>query len=79
MTVEKKIIRDFLSELNNQHIKIGDDDSLLVAGLIDSLTIVQLIISIEEQYKIKIRENELLPENFETINGIVDFLTKKGV
>lgn len=78
MVLDKHMIRDLLSHSSGRDINVGDDESLLTAGIIDSLTMIQLLTAIEERGKIKIRDAELLPENFETVNAIVDFLTKKS-
>ena len=54
---------------------IGDDQSLLESGIIDSLGIMKLLSFVEERFEIKISDDELLPENFEsivTISYLVD-------
>jgi acyl carrier protein len=79
MKIEKQEIRDFLSEMTNRKIEFNDDDSLLSAGILDSLSIAQLLVFIEERFNIPVDYNQLLPENFETINAIVDFLEGKKI
>lgn len=78
MSLYKQMIRNFLSELLDRNVKVGDNDSLLDAGLLDSLTMVQLLVFIEEQFKTTLDNDELIPENFETINAIASFLEQKG-
>jgi len=58
--------------------KLGDDDSLLEAGIIDSTGILELINHLEERYGIKVNDDELVPENLDTISGIAVFLAKKA-
>lgn len=77
MSMYKQMIRNFLSELSDRNVKVGDNDSLLDAGLLDSLTMVQMLVFIEEQFKTTLDNDELIPENFETINAIVNFLKQK--
>jgi acyl carrier protein len=57
--------------------KLGDDDSLLEAGIIDSTGILELINHLEERYGIKVDDDELVPENLDTIASICIFLGKK--
>lgn len=57
--------------------KVGDDDSLLSADILDSLSILLLISYMDEKYGIIPTEDELLPEKFETINLIVEFITSR--
>jgi len=57
--------------------KLGDDDSLLEAGIIDSTGILELINHIEKHYGIKVNDDELVPDNLDTIASICTFLSKK--
>ncbi|MBE3126601.1 MAG: acyl carrier protein [Acidobacteria bacterium] len=57
--------------------KLGDQDSLLEAGIIDSTGILELINHLEERYGIKVNDDELVPENLDTIASISAFLGKK--
>lgn len=75
--MNKKAIRDFLSELDGRIIKVSDDQSLLEAGIIDSLKMAELLSFIEDRYGIAVDDDELIPENFETLNAIVNFLEQK--
>jgi acyl carrier protein len=52
------------------------DDSLMQAGIIDSLGIQMLITFLEREYQIAIPEEELYPENFETINDIANLVIR---
>ena len=67
--VKKKFIK------NKNEIK--DDDSLLEMGVIDSVGMLELVNFIESKYSIKVDEDELMPENFESLKAIQDFLTEK--
>ncbi len=74
-------IRQFIADrfLFGDDKKLGDDDSLLEAGIIDSTGILELINHLEERYRIKVADDELVPENLDTIAGIAAFLAKKAV
>jgi acyl carrier protein len=52
------------------------DDSLIQAGIIDSLGIQMLITFLEREYQIAIPEEELYPQNFETINDIANLVMR---
>ena len=77
MSSERKEIRDFLKKMDNRITNVKDDDSLLTTGIIDSLKMVELLAFIEKNYKITVDDDELSPENFETINSIIGFLEQK--
>ena len=67
--VERKFIKT-ANELNNE-------DSLLEKGVIDSAGMLELVSFIEAEYSIKIDEDELMPENFDSLKAIQDFITRK--
>ena len=56
---------------------LSADDNLLVSGAIDSLGIVKLVAFLEQRFGFRIADDEVLPENFESVNAISDFVTSK--
>ncbi len=74
-------IRQFIADrfLFGDDKKLGDNDSLLEAGIIDSTGVLELIGHLEERYGIKVSDDELVPENLDTIAGIAAYLAKKAV
>ena len=57
-----------------QDHKIADDQSLLEGGIIDSLGILELTSFIEQTYRIKINEHDLIPENFDSFVAISNYI-----
>ena len=55
----------------------ADDESLLEAGVIDSMTMVDLITVLESTFSIQIDEDDMIPENFDSVNAIVEYVTSK--
>lgn len=72
-------IRQFITEkyLFGDNKELSSDTSLLEAGIIDSTGILELISYLEEHYQIKVNDDELVPENLDTIASICAFLSKK--
>ena len=59
--------------------ELGDNDSLIESGIVDSLGIFRLVSFLEETFGIKVGDDEIVNENFQTINDIERFLaTKQG-
>ena len=56
---------------------IGRDDDLLETDVLDSLTIVELVSFLEARFGIRVQDDDLLPENFKTVNEIVAFVERK--
>lgn len=67
--------------LENEYLKKGDNiegsDSLLENGIIDSVGMLSLVEFLEKQYSIKIDEDDLMPENFDTLDAIEDYVSSK--
>ena len=50
--------------------------SLLEEGILDSLGLQQLITFVEQKYGISIDDDDLMPENFESVNAIAALIAK---
>jgi acyl carrier protein len=72
-------IRQFISEkyLFGDDHQLASDASLLEAGIIDSTGVLELVSYLETHFHIKVDDEELLPENLDTVAGICGFLTRK--
>ena len=55
--------------------QFGDDDDLLAAGL-DSMGIMRLVLFIEKQFGVILPDNEIAPENLQTLNAIHDWIQR---
>jgi len=57
----------------------GFDDSVsfLESGIIDSTGILELIGFIQDKFNVKVLDNELIPENLDSIYNIIGFLDRK--
>ncbi|HTM10594.1 MAG TPA: acyl carrier protein [Verrucomicrobiae bacterium] len=76
----KEILRQFIRDnflFGLQGESFSDDDSLLEKRIIDSTGVLELIAFLEENFGVKVQDDELLPENLDSINRLVRFLEKK--
>jgi acyl carrier protein len=62
---------------DNNSTNLSNDDSLIEYGVLDSVAIVQLLSFIENNFGIIIDDEELIPENFETINSMCSLIKLK--
>ncbi len=74
--VEKFIVEEIA--LGTGVDSVGHDDDLLAQDVIDSLGIVELVAFLESRYGIKVGDDDLLPENFQSVNSVVAFVAAKG-
>ena len=56
---------------------LTEDASFLEEGIIDSTGVLELITFIEEEFQIKVDDDELIPENLDSINNLSAFLKTK--
>jgi acyl carrier protein len=79
MNEMKEKIRMFIVEnfLFGKANGLGDDSSFLDEGIIDSTGILELVSFLEEQYGIRVEDEELVPENLDCINNVVAYLESK--
>ena len=79
MSEVKNKIRTFIIE----NYLFGDDDGLeettsfLDEGIIDSTGILELIDFISEEFDITVEDEELVPENLDSINNVATYIGKK--
>ena len=57
--------------------KIKDDSLIFKEGYFDSMGFVVLITFLEEKFGIQTVDEDLVEENFESINAITDFIIRK--
>jgi acyl carrier protein len=57
---------------------IQDSDPLLESGVLDSLGVLDLVNFVEQEYSVHVADDELTPENFQTIDRIAAFVESKS-
>jgi acyl carrier protein len=56
---------------------LGVDDSLLGRGIVDSTGMLEIIFFIEEQLGVKIKDEEMIPDNLDSVTKIAQFVQAK--
>lgn len=76
--ITKEKVQEYILQASYSDNKGIKDDSLIFKeGYFDSMGFVLLITFIEDSFKVKIIDADLLEENFESINAITDFVLRK--
>jgi acyl carrier protein len=57
---------------------IQEQDSLLETGVLDSLGILDLVHYLEGEFGFQVSDDELLPENFDSVKSIAAFVASKA-
>ncbi|MCI0513127.1 acyl carrier protein [candidate division KSB1 bacterium] len=79
METERQLF-NFLNEnfiFDHQTITLTRSDSLIGQGIIDSTGVLELINFLENQFEIQIQDEEILPENLDSVERIRNFIVKK--
>jgi acyl carrier protein len=79
MTISQNIEKFLLSEIAADSGKqsVDPDADLLEQRIIDSLGILKLVVFLEESHGIKVNDEDVIPENFQSLNSIVKFVEQK--
>jgi len=73
-------VRRFISEnflFRDDGDAIAHDQSLLDAGIIDSTGVLELVCFLESTFGIQVADEEMLPENLDSIRAISNYVTRK--
>jgi acyl carrier protein len=79
MVMEEKL-KTFIQNnflLGDKNRAIKKDESFLQNGIIDSTGVLELVNFIEETYKIKVEDEELVPENLDSIQNLIAYIQRK--
>ena len=58
-------------------VSVADDDSLMDAGALDSLRLMELVTHLERQYGFSVAPDDLVPENFDSLDAIARFVSTR--
>ncbi|HEY5132915.1 MAG TPA: acyl carrier protein, partial [Candidatus Krumholzibacteriaceae bacterium] len=76
----KKQIRDFILKnalSGSTGIDLDDEDSFLEKEIIDSTGVLELVSFVEERFGIEVNDDELIPDNFDSVSKLNEYVKKK--
>ena len=79
MDIEQSLKKYIAHELmfEEDETRLSSDVHLLEQGIIDSMHLLQLIQFIEEQFSVTVSDEDLVPDNFRTVNRLKEFVIRK--
>jgi acyl carrier protein len=79
MDIERRIREYVTRELlyDRDLVELGDEQSLLAPGLLDSVAILRLVAWIEDEFGFTLLDDDVVPENLETIRRLADLVRRK--
>ena len=77
-TIRRFITENFLPSSGMGLEAFADDDSFMERGIIDSTGVLELLEFLEENFRIKIEDGEVIPDNLDSLNKVSAFIQRKS-
>jgi acyl carrier protein len=79
MTELRQELRSFIVDhfLFGDSGKLEDNASLLEGGVVDSTGVLELVTHLENAYGFKVADDELIPDNLDSIESLAQFVARK--
>lgn len=79
MSIETKLKNYILENylFTDDQSALSNDDSFMGKGIIDSTGILEVIFFLEEEFGVTVSDDEMIPENLDSINNIAAFVNSK--
>lgn len=75
----RRAVRGFVQQ--NYYVpdlrSLADDTSLLGMGIVDSTGVLELVTFLEDLLQVTIEDDEIVPENLDTVDAIIAFAERK--
>ena len=75
MNEELKKLIEILTDIN-EDVDFANEKALVDDGLIDSFDITSIITALDEEYDVRIEASEIEPENFNSVEAILETVKK---
>lgn len=76
----KEQIRQYVAEnflFSDNGFELDNDESFLEAGVVDSLGVLELVTFVEENFDVQVPDEEIVPDNFDSVNQLADYIGRK--
>jgi acyl carrier protein len=73
--IRKFILDNFL--FSDDPSLLNDDDSFLEKGIVDSTGVLELVAFVEEELGVNVSDDEMLPENLDSVRQVTAFVARK--
>jgi len=72
-------LREFMAVnfLFSDEFSLDDTASFMDSGILDSVGVLQIILFLEEHYQIELTDEDIIPENLDSIRNLASFVERK--
>jgi acyl carrier protein len=79
MTIQEQI-RQYIAEnflFTDDGYPLPDDASFLEEGIVDSTGVLELVMFVEEMFSVTVEDEEIVPDNFDSVNQLAAYIGHK--
>jgi acyl carrier protein len=79
MTIEAQI-KDYIAKnllFSSNGFQYGDDASFLEEGIVDSQGVMELVLFVEENFNVEVKDTEIVPDNFDSVSRLSSYIRRK--
>lgn len=77
MTVELQILKDYIRDEVGFDGEVEPDTDLLETGILDSFSVIQTALFIQEQFKIELDAEDLVRDNLSTLASMLTMIDRQ--
>ena len=80
MSIEEKV-REYILDnflFTDDQSALSSEDSFMEKGIIDSSGILEVIFFLKEEFNVQVEDDEMIPENLDSVNNLLAFMEKKA-
>ena len=79
MTIEGQV-RQYIADnflFSEDGYQLSDDVSFLEEGIVDSTGVLELVMFVEETFDVTVEDEEIVPENFDSVSRLAAYIRRK--
>jgi acyl carrier protein len=79
MSIEAQI-KDYISKnllFSSNGFNYPDDASFLEEGIVDSQGVMELVLFVEENFQVQVKDSEIVPDNFDSVSKLTEYIQRK--
>ncbi len=80
MNSVEELLREYVAKnllFSNNGYPYSDTASFLEEGIVDSMGIMELVMFVEETFEMSVEDDELIPDNFDSITNLATYVRRK--
>ena len=79
MAIEEQV-RQYIADnflFSEDGYQLSDDVSFLEEGIVDSTGVLELVMFVEETFNVTVEDEEIVPENFDSVSRLAAYIRRK--